>query len=40
MYHGALIGPLAQAALFLDRLLAGGLLPPPGPQPSSLDMKS
>jgi CubicO group peptidase (beta-lactamase class C family) len=28
VYHGALIGPLAQAALFLDRLLAGGLLPP------------
>lgn len=40
MYHGTLIGPLAQAALFLDRLLAGGLLPPPGPQPSSLDMES
>lgn len=29
VYHGALIGPLAQAALFLDRLLAGRLLPPP-----------
>lgn len=29
VYHGALIGPLAQAALFLDRLLAGGQLPPP-----------
>jgi CubicO group peptidase (beta-lactamase class C family) len=28
VYHGSLIGPLAQAALFLDRLLAGGLLPP------------
>ncbi|WP_313739030.1 serine hydrolase domain-containing protein [Pseudomonas sp.] len=28
VYHGLLIGPLSQAALFLDRLLAGGLLPP------------
>jgi CubicO group peptidase (beta-lactamase class C family) len=26
VYHGSLIGPLAQAALFLDRLLSGGLL--------------
>jgi CubicO group peptidase (beta-lactamase class C family) len=28
VYHGSLIGPLAQAALFLDRLLAGKLLQP------------
>lgn len=28
VYHGLLIGPLSQAALFLDRLLSGGLLPP------------
>lgn len=28
VYHGSLIGPLAQAALFLDRLLSGRLLPP------------
>lgn len=28
VYHGALIGPLAQAALFMDRLLSGGLLSP------------
>jgi len=28
VYHGLLIGPLSQAALFLDRLLAGHLLPP------------
>jgi CubicO group peptidase (beta-lactamase class C family) len=27
VYHGALIGPLSEAALFLDRLLSGGLLP-------------
>jgi CubicO group peptidase (beta-lactamase class C family) len=27
VYHGALIGPLSQAALFLDRLLSGRLLP-------------
>jgi CubicO group peptidase (beta-lactamase class C family) len=27
VYHGALIGPLAQAALLLDRLLSGQLLP-------------
>jgi CubicO group peptidase (beta-lactamase class C family) len=26
VYHGSLIGPLAQAALFLDRLLSGRLL--------------
>ncbi len=26
VYHGSLIGPAAQAALFLDRLLSGGLL--------------
>jgi CubicO group peptidase (beta-lactamase class C family) len=28
VYHGSLIGPLAQAALFMDRLLSGHLLPP------------
>ncbi|MCY1389581.1 D-alanyl-D-alanine carboxypeptidase precursor [compost metagenome] len=28
VYHGLLIGPVSQAALFLDRLLAGHLLPP------------
>jgi CubicO group peptidase (beta-lactamase class C family) len=28
VYHGLLIGPISQAALFLDRLLAGHLLPP------------
>lgn len=28
VYHGLLSGPVAQAALLLDRLLAGGLLPP------------
>ena len=28
VYHGSLIGPLAQAALFMDRLLSGRLLPP------------
>lgn len=28
VYHGLLVGPLAQAALCLDRLLAGDLLPP------------
>lgn len=28
VYHGLLIGPLSQAALLLDRLLAGHLLPP------------
>ena len=28
VYHGALIGPLAQAALFMDRLLSGDLLLP------------
>lgn len=28
VYHGLLVGPLAQAALCLDRLLAGELLPP------------
>ena len=27
VYHGLLIGPLPQAAIFLDRLLAGKLLP-------------
>lgn len=27
VYHGLLIGPISQAALFLDRLLAGHLLP-------------
>lgn len=27
VYHGLLIGPLPQAAIFLDRLLAGDLLP-------------
>lgn len=27
VYHGLLIGPVSQAALFLDRLLAGHLLP-------------
>lgn len=27
VYHGLLVGPLADAALFLDRLLAGHLLP-------------
>jgi CubicO group peptidase (beta-lactamase class C family) len=27
VYHGLLIGPVSQAALFLDRLLAGPLLP-------------
>ncbi|MCU1758378.1 beta-lactamase family protein [Pseudomonas sp. 14P_8.1_Bac3] len=27
VYHGLLIGPISQAALFLDRLLAGDLLP-------------
>jgi hypothetical protein len=27
VYHGLLIGPLSQAALLLDRLLAGHLLP-------------
>lgn len=27
VYHGLLVGPIAQAALFLDRLLAGHLLP-------------
>lgn len=26
VYHGSLIGPVTQAALFLDRLLSGGLL--------------
>ncbi|MGY2188869.1 serine hydrolase domain-containing protein [Pseudomonas sp. SDO5591_S426] len=29
VYHGLLIGPVSQAALFLDRLLAGHLLPTP-----------
>ena len=29
VYHGLLVGPLAEAALFLDRLLAGHLLPEP-----------
>jgi len=28
VYHGLLVGPLADAALLLDRLLAGDLLPP------------
>jgi len=28
VYHGLLIGPISQAALLLDRLLAGHLLPP------------
>lgn len=28
VYHGLLVGPLAQAALLLERLLAGDLLPP------------
>lgn len=28
VYHGLLVGPLAEATLFLDRLLAGQLLPP------------
>ncbi|MCY1552074.1 hypothetical protein D9M68_884490 [compost metagenome] len=27
VYHGLLVGPLAEAALLLDRLLAGHLLP-------------
>jgi CubicO group peptidase (beta-lactamase class C family) len=27
VYHGLLVGPLAQAALLLDRLLSGGFLP-------------
>ncbi|RST55389.1 serine hydrolase domain-containing protein [Variovorax sp. MHTC-1] len=27
VYHGLLVGPLAEAALFLDRLLAGHMLP-------------
>ena len=29
VYHGLLVGPIAQAALLLQRLLAGDLLPPP-----------
>ena len=29
VYHGLLVGPLDQAALFLDRLLSGDLLPHP-----------
>jgi CubicO group peptidase (beta-lactamase class C family) len=29
VYHGLLVGPLAQAALLLQRLLAGDLLPQP-----------
>lgn len=29
VYHGLLVGPLHQAALLLQRLLAGDLLPPP-----------
>lgn len=29
VYHGLLVGPLLQAALLLQRLLAGDLLPPP-----------
>jgi hypothetical protein len=29
VYHGLLIGPLPQAALLLQRLLGGDLLPPP-----------
>jgi CubicO group peptidase (beta-lactamase class C family) len=29
VYHGLLVGPIAQAALTLQRLLAGDLLPPP-----------
>jgi CubicO group peptidase (beta-lactamase class C family) len=29
VYHGLLVGPLRQAALLLQRLLAGDLLPPP-----------
>jgi len=29
VYHGLLIGPISQAALFLDRLLASDLLSPP-----------
>ena len=29
VYHGLLVGPLQQAALLLQRLLAGDLLPPP-----------
>ena len=28
VYHGLLVGPLSQAALLLDRLLSGDLLPP------------
>ena len=28
VYHGLLVGPAGEAALFLHRLLAGGLLPP------------
>lgn len=27
VYHGLLIGPISQAAVFLDRLMSGGLLP-------------
>jgi CubicO group peptidase (beta-lactamase class C family) len=29
VYHGLLVGPLCEAALLLDRLLGGELLPPP-----------
>lgn len=29
VYHGLLVGPLQQAALLLQRLMAGDLLPPP-----------
>lgn len=29
VYHGLLVGPLAEACRLLDRLMAGGLLPPP-----------
>ena len=29
VYHGLLVGPIAQAALLLQRLFAGDLLPPP-----------
>jgi hypothetical protein len=28
VYHGLLVGPLRQAALLLDRLMSGNLLPP------------
>jgi CubicO group peptidase (beta-lactamase class C family) len=27
VYHGLLIGPISQAAVFLNRLMSGGLLP-------------